>query len=134
VFTLLSRDLLSEQRPVGELSALARSADPDLLGAYAATVRTAPFLDRLRTTPSYAADCFLAWTSHTGASALWDDTRAALLEEVLRPALQHMTGREIAAVTDHLDRAGGTHPADFRAWHRPSGGTLGRLARRFGRR
>ncbi|WP_433545168.1 GTPase-associated protein 1-related protein [Streptomyces sp. CA-294286] len=134
VFTLLARDLLAEQRPPGELSALARSADPDLLGAYAATARSAPQLERLRTAPSYAADCFVAWTSHVGASPLWDDTRAALLEDVLRPALQHMTSREIAAAEEHLNRAGGSHASDFRAWHRPSGGTLGRLARRFGRR
>ncbi|MFJ2739918.1 GTPase-associated protein 1-related protein [Streptomyces sp. NPDC087440] len=132
-FGLVARDLLSEQRPVGELSALARSGDPDLIGAYGTVARTAPLLDRLRTTPSYAADCFVAWTSHTGASRVWDDTRAALLEEVLRPALQHMTSREVASLLDHLDRSGGTHASDFRAWHKP-GGTLGRLARRFGRR
>ncbi len=132
-FGLVARDLLAEQRPVGELSALARSGDADLIGAYGAAARTAPLLDRLRTAPSYAADCFVAWTSHMGASGEWDETRGALLEEVLRPALQHMTSREIASLLDHLDRSGGTHAADFRAWHRP-GGTLGRLARRFGRR
>ncbi|MCX5203472.1 GTPase-associated protein 1-related protein [Streptomyces sp. NBC_00237] len=132
-YGLVARELLSEQRPLGELSALARSGDADLLGAYGSVARTAPLLDRLRTAPSYAADCFMAWTAHTGASGLWDDTRAALLEEVLRPALQHMTSREIASLLDHLDRAGGTHASDFRAWHKP-GGPLGRLARRFGRR
>ncbi|MFI0976633.1 GTPase-associated protein 1-related protein [Streptomyces sp. NPDC021093] len=134
VFGLLARDLLSEQRPLGELSALARSGDPDLLGAYAATARSAPLQDRLRTTPSYAADCFTAWSAHPGASPLWDETRSALLEEVLRPALQHLTSREVSAVTDQLGRSGGSQAADFRAWHRSSGGALGRLARRFGRR
>ncbi|MFJ6694750.1 GTPase-associated protein 1-related protein [Streptomyces sp. NPDC091272] len=134
VFGLLARDLLSEQRPVGELSALARSGDVDLLGAYAATARSAAIQDRLRTVPSYAADCFTAWGAHPGASPLWDETRSALLEEVLRPALQHLTSREVSALTDQLSRTGGSHAADFRAWHRSSGGTLGRLARRFGRR
>ncbi|MFF0741586.1 GTPase-associated protein 1-related protein [Streptomyces sp. NPDC004111] len=134
VFGLLARDLLAEQRPPGELSALARSADPDLLAAYDAAARGTALQDRIRTSPTYLADCFTAWTSDPGASPLWDDTRAALLEEVLRAALQHMTSREIAAVSDHLERAGGTHAADFRAWHRPGGNTFGRLARRFGRR
>ncbi|MGW7414034.1 GTPase-associated protein 1-related protein [Streptomyces sp. NPDC054863] len=134
VFDLLARDLLSEQRPLGELSALARSGDLDLLGAYAATARSTPLLDRLRTSPSYAADCFTAWSAHPGASPQWDETRSALLEEVLRPALQHLTSREVSAVTDQLSRSGGSHATDFRAWHRSSGGTLGRLARRFGRR
>ncbi|MFD3511518.1 GTPase-associated protein 1-related protein [Streptomyces sp. NPDC058657] len=134
VFGLLSRDLLSEQRSVGELSSLARSADPELLAAYSAAARSATLQERIRTTPSYLADCFTAWTSHPGASLLWDDTREALLEEVLRTSLQHLTSREIAAVTDHLERSGGTYAADFRAWHRPGGNTFGRLARRFGRR
>ncbi|MEU8887606.1 GTPase-associated protein 1-related protein [Streptomyces sp. NPDC048442] len=134
VFGLLARDLLSEQRPLGELSALARSGDPDLLGAYAATAHTAPLQDRLRTSPSYAADCFTAWSAHPGASPLWDETRSTLLEEVLRPALQHLTSREVSAVTDQLSRSGGSQATDFRAWHRSSGGALGRLARRFGRR
>ncbi|MFI5805835.1 GTPase-associated protein 1-related protein [Streptomyces sp. NPDC051561] len=134
VLALLSRDLLSEQRPLGELNALARSADPDLLGAYAATARTATVQDRIRTTPSYLADCFTAWNSHPGASPLWDETRTELLEEVLRAALQHLTSREISVVSEHLDRSGGTHAADFRSWHRPGGGAFGRLARRFGRR
>ncbi|MFD5029919.1 GTPase-associated protein 1-related protein [Streptomyces sp. NPDC058405] len=131
VFGALSRELLSEQRPEGELYALVHCGDPDLTAAYGRAAREDRVRDRLRTVPAYAADCFTAWTSLPGANRAWDESRTALLDKVLRPAVRALPAEDIAAVEQCLERTG-RKAEEFRTWNRP--GAFGRLSLRFGRR
>ena len=82
---------------------------------------------RLRSVPSFATDCFIAWTSLPGANRAWDKTRTALLDTVLRPVLRELSAPSIASVERCLEHAGPHRAEEFRAWNRP--GTLTRLTR-----
>ncbi|MEE1797754.1 GTPase-associated protein 1-related protein [Streptomyces sp. JV176] len=130
LFTTLGRQLLSEERPEGELYTLIHCGEPALLTAYAAAAQEPRVADRLRTSPAYAAHCFVAWSSLPGASAAWDTTRTALRDKVLRPAVRALPDADVAAVEHHLEQEGAHRAEEFRAWNRP--GTLSRLGRRFG--
>ncbi|MER5311599.1 GTPase-associated protein 1-related protein [Streptomyces sp. NPDC002773] len=130
---VLARRLLDRDRPGDELGELARSDDGDLIAAYASAARTPVFRNVLRETPSRAADCFVDWSAHVGASPRWDLTRRALLDEVLRPVVQGFTDGEVFAVEQALGRLSANRAADFEAWNRPTGG-LGRFLRRRGRK
>ncbi|MEV0094645.1 GTPase-associated protein 1-related protein [Streptomyces sp. NPDC050738] len=126
----LVRRLLADDPPDGELFALTHSGDKDLIAAYGRTARDEAVRDRLRTHPAYVAGCFAAWSGHSGAGAAWDETRTALLEEVLLPAVRALSAEDVAAVERGLERAGGRTAEEFRVWSRP--GAFGRFAQRFG--
>ncbi|MFJ4918573.1 GTPase-associated protein 1-related protein [Streptomyces sp. NPDC088725] len=130
VFTTLAHRLLSEDRPDGELYALIHSGDPDLLAAYTGAAQEDRVRDRLRTSPAYAADCFIAWSSLPGANRAWDGVRTTLLDKVLRPAVRALPEGDVASVEQTLQRAGAHRAEEFRTWNRP--GALSRLGRRFG--
>ncbi|WP_329455005.1 GTPase-associated protein 1-related protein [Streptomyces sp. NBC_01497] len=122
--------LLSEDRPDGELYALIHRGDPALLAAYAAMARTDRVRARLRSVPSYTADCFVAWTSLPGATRAWDETRTTLLEKVARPAVRALPAADLAALEQYLEGAGAHRAEEFRVWQRES--ALSRLGRRLG--
>ncbi|MEV7084628.1 GTPase-associated protein 1-related protein [Streptomyces sp. NPDC093085] len=126
----LSRRLLSEERPEGELYALIHCGEPALLTAYATAARAPATTDRLSTSPAYVAHSFVAWTSLPGASQEWDTTRTTLLDKVLRPTVRALPPQDIAAVEHHLEQVGAHRAEEFRTWHRSS--PLTRLTRRFG--
>ncbi|MFE2494324.1 GTPase-associated protein 1-related protein [Streptomyces scopuliridis] len=130
VFGTLTRRLLSEERPEGELYALIHCGEPELLSTYATAAKGERVRDRLRTSPAYAADCFIAWSSLPGANRAWDTTRTSLLDKVLRPAVRALSDEDTASVERGLERAGLHRAEEFRAWNRP--GALSRLSRRFG--
>ncbi|MFJ9032477.1 GTPase-associated protein 1-related protein [Streptomyces sp. NPDC102274] len=130
VFGTLTRRLLSEERPEGELYALIHCGEPELLTAYATAAQEGRVRDRLRTAPAYAADCFVAWSSLPGANRVWDSTRTALLDKVLRPVVRALSDEDTASVERSLERAGLHRAEEFRAWNRP--GALSRLSRRLG--
>ncbi|MFE4536877.1 GTPase-associated protein 1-related protein [Streptomyces scopuliridis] len=130
VFGTLTRRLLSEERPEGELYALIHCGEPELLTAYATAAQEERVRDRLRTAPAYAADCFIAWSSLPGANRAWDRTRTSLLDKVLRPAVRAFSDEDTASVERGLERAGLHRAEEFRAWNRP--GALSRLSRRLG--
>ncbi|MGW6604491.1 GTPase-associated protein 1-related protein [Streptomyces sp. NPDC055036] len=130
VFGTLARRLLSEERPEGELYALIHCGEPRLLGAYATAAQEERVRDRLRTSPAYTADCFIAWSSLPGATRAWDSTRTALLDKVLRPVVRALSDEDTASVERGLERAGAHRAEEFRAWNRP--GALSRLSRRLG--
>ncbi|MEU3894635.1 GTPase-associated protein 1-related protein [Streptomyces sp. NPDC045251] len=129
VFTALARRLVRPPVPDGELYALARSAEPRLLAAYERVVRSRRVGDRLRTTPSYVAACFCAWTSCPGAHPAWDEARTALLTTVLRPIVRALPADDLAGVEAALGRTGRGKLDAFRSWNRPS--AFGRLAGRL---
>lgn len=129
-FTALAERLLAPDRPGAELYAFVRSDDTDLIAAYDRAARTEPTRARLRTHPAYAADCFTNWTAHPHAGTAWTTTTAALLEEVLRPAVRGMTAEAVAEVEETVGRTGSSGRANaFRDWNRSRG--LGRLGRRI---
>ncbi|MFJ9209466.1 GTPase-associated protein 1-related protein [Streptomyces sp. NPDC102264] len=130
VFGTLTRRLLSEERPEGELYALIHCGEPQLLTAYTTAAQEERVRDRLRTAPAYAADCFIAWSSLPGANRAWDSARTSLLDKVLRPAVRALSDEDSASVERSLERAGLHRAEEFRAWNRP--GALSRLGRRFG--
>ncbi|MDX3850709.1 GTPase-associated protein 1-related protein [Streptomyces sp. AK02-01A] len=132
VFGTLARALLSEERPEGELYALAHCGDTDLTSAYRRAAHEEWLRDRLRTVPAHAADCFTAWTSLPGANRTWDEIRTTLLDKVLRPVVRTLPAEDLAAVERHLERTGGRRAEEFRTWNRP--GALGRLGLRLGGR
>ncbi|WP_329124438.1 GTPase-associated protein 1-related protein [Streptomyces sp. NBC_01465] len=129
-FRALARRLLGDDVPDGELFALTHSGDADLIAAYGRAARDERVLNRLRISPGYVADCFTAWSGHSGASTDWDNTRNVLLEDVLRPIVRALPDGDIAAVEQRLERAGGRWAEGFRTWNRP--GAFGRFAQRFG--
>ncbi|NED84384.1 hypothetical protein G3I76_30355, partial [Streptomyces sp. SID11233] len=88
--------------PEGELYGLAHSGDAELLAAYQQAARNADFGERLRTDPTTAAGCFVDWTAHPGAGPGWEATSAALLDEVLRPALRSAPRAHLTALTTTL--------------------------------
>ncbi|MEU2823768.1 GTPase-associated protein 1-related protein [Streptomyces bacillaris] len=129
-FTALAERLLAPDRPGAELYAFVRSDDTDLIAAYDRAARTEPTRTRLRTQPAYAADCFTVWTAHPHAGPAWTATAAALLEEVLRPAVRSMAAELVAEVEETVGRTGSSGRANaFRDWNRSR--ALGRLGRRI---
>ncbi|MER6190036.1 GTPase-associated protein 1-related protein [Streptomyces cyaneofuscatus] len=129
-FTALVERLLAPDRPGAELYAFVRSDDADLIAAYDRAARAEPTRARLRTHPAYAADCFTNWTAHPHAGTAWTTTAAALLDEVLRPAVRGMTAEAVAEVEETVGRTGSSGRANaFRDWNRSR--ALGRLGRRI---
>ncbi|WP_251073910.1 GTPase-associated protein 1-related protein [Streptomyces sp. ISL-111] len=129
-FTALVERLLAPDRPGAELYAFVRSDDVDLIAAYDRAARAEPTRARLRTHPAYAADCFTNWTAHPHAGNVWTTTAAALLDEVLRPAVRGMTAEAVAEVEETVGRTGSSGRANaFRDWNRTR--VLGRLGRRI---
>lgn len=129
-FTALVERLLAPDRPGAELYAFVRSDDADLIAAYDRAARAEPTRARLGTHPAYAADCFTHWTAHPHAGPAWTTTAAALLDEVLRPAVRGMTAEAVAEVEETVGRTGSSGRANaFRDWNRSR--ALGRLGRRI---
>ncbi|MGV9522902.1 GTPase-associated protein 1-related protein [Streptomyces griseus] len=129
-YAALVERLLAPDRPGAELYDFVHGDDPDLIAAYDRTARTEAVRTRLRTQPAYAADCFTVWTAHPHAGRTWPPVAAALLEEVLRPAVRAMAAEDVAEVEATVGRTGSSGRADaFRTWNRVS--TLGRLGRRI---
>ncbi|MFF9347735.1 GTPase-associated protein 1-related protein [Streptomyces sp. NPDC014734] len=129
-FGALAGRLLAPDRPEDELYAFVHSGDADLIAAYGLAARGDAVRALLRTDPAYTADCFAVWSSHPHAGPAWSETRQALLEEVLRPAVRGLSGGEVAAVEEAAGRVGSSRTAEaFRAWNRPSG-----FGRRLGSR
>ncbi|MES4905869.1 MULTISPECIES: GTPase-associated protein 1-related protein [unclassified Streptomyces] len=132
-FGALADRVLSEDAPDGELYALIHSGDPGLVAAYGRAARSEWVRDRLHADPSYVAECFIAWSSHPQAGDAWQETRAALLDTVLRPVVRALPDAHIASVESCLERTSVRWAEEFRAWNRP--GAFGRLGRRLaGRR
>lgn len=126
----LAERLLAPDRPETELYAFVHSGDADLITSYGRAARGAPILARLRADPAYAADCFTVWNSHPHAGTAWTETRTALLEEVLRPAVRSLPTAGLTAVEEAAERLGSSRTAEaFRAWNRRSG-----FGRRLGSR
>ncbi|MEU8665663.1 GTPase-associated protein 1-related protein [Streptomyces anulatus] len=122
--------LLAPDRPGAELYDFVHGADAELIGAYDRAARTETVRARLRTQPAYAADCFTVWTAHPHAGRAWPPVAAALLDDVLRPAVRGMSAEDVAEVEATVGRTGSSGRADaFRDWNRSS--TLGRLGRRI---
>ncbi|MFJ3934981.1 GTPase-associated protein 1-related protein [Streptomyces parvus] len=128
--TALAERLLAPDRPGAELYDFVHGDDAELIAAYDRTARTETVRTRLRTQPAYAADCFTVWTAHPHAGRTWPPVAAALLDEVLRPAVRAMSAEDVAEVEATVGRTGSSGRADaFRTWNRVS--TLGRLGRRI---
>ncbi|MEU2798264.1 GTPase-associated protein 1-related protein [Streptomyces sp. NPDC007117] len=128
--TALAERLLAPDRPGAELYDFVHGDDAELIAAYDRTARTDPVRIRLRTQPAYAADCFTVWTAHPHAGRTWPPVAAALLDEVLRPAVRAMSPEDVAEVEATVGRTGSSGRADaFRTWNRAR--TLGRLGRRI---
>ncbi|MFF2330907.1 MULTISPECIES: GTPase-associated protein 1-related protein [unclassified Streptomyces] len=129
-FGALAERLLAPDRPEAELYAFVHSDDADLIAAYGRAARRDTVLARLRSEPAYVADCFTVWSSHPHAGRAWSETRAALLEEVLRPVVRGLPADAVAAVEKAAERTGSSRTAEaFRAWNRPGG-----FGRRLGSR
>ncbi|MFI5746990.1 GTPase-associated protein 1-related protein [Streptomyces sp. NPDC051644] len=129
-FGALAGQLLAPDRPEAELYAFVHSDDADLIAAYGRAARHDMVLARLRSEPAYVADCFTVWSSHPHAGRAWSETRAALLEEVLRPVVRGLSAAEVAAVEEAAERTGSSRTTEaFRAWNRPGG-----FGRRLGSR
>ncbi|MCT9075512.1 GTPase-associated protein 1-related protein [Streptomyces fulvoviolaceus] len=129
VFGMLAWRLVKGPTPESELYALVRSAEPRLFAAYERAGRLDRVGDRLRTVPSYAAQCFSAWSAFPGTHPAWDEARNALLTKVLRPIVRALPAEDVVAVEQALGSAGRGRLDAFRTWNRP--GTLGRLAGRL---
>ncbi|MFE9456636.1 GTPase-associated protein 1-related protein [Streptomyces californicus] len=128
--TALVERLLAPDRPGAELYAFVHGDDAELITAYDRAARTETVRTRLRTQPAYAADCFTVWTAHPHAGTAWPPVAAALLAEVLRPAVRAMSAEDVAEVEATVGRTGSSGRAGaFRAWNRSS--ALGRLGRRI---
>ncbi|MFE7449247.1 GTPase-associated protein 1-related protein [Streptomyces griseus] len=122
--------LLAPDRPGAELYDFVHGEDAELIAAYDRTARTEAVRTRLRTQPAYAADCFTVWTAHPHAGRTWPPVAAALLDEVLRPAVRGMSAEDVAEVEATVGRTGSSGRAEaFRDWNRSS--ALGRLGRRI---
>ncbi|MER7727644.1 GTPase-associated protein 1-related protein [Streptomyces sp. NPDC096323] len=131
-FGALATRLLAPDRPEAELYALVHSGDPDLIAAYDRAARGAGVRSRLKSDPAYAGDCFAVWTAHPHAGADWSRTAAALLEEVLRPAVRKLSADQVAAVEEAVGRSGSSGRAEaFHDWNRRGRRTLGRIGRRI---
>ncbi|MFH9689494.1 GTPase-associated protein 1-related protein [Streptomyces sp. NPDC017413] len=122
--------LLAPDRPEAELYDFVHGDDAELIAAYDRAARTETVRARLRTQPAYAADCFTVWTAHPHAGRAWPPVAAALLDDVLRPAVRGMSAEAVAEVEETVGRTGSSGRADaFRDWNRVS--ALGRLGRRI---
>ncbi|MFJ7411245.1 GTPase-associated protein 1-related protein [Streptomyces sp. NPDC098077] len=122
--------LLAPDRPGAELYDFVHGEDAELIAAYDRAARTETVRARLRTQPAYAADCFTVWTAHPHAGRAWPPVAAALLDEILRPAVRGMPAEAVAEVEETVGRTGSSGRADaFRDWNRSS--ALGRLGRRI---
>ncbi|MFG3404937.1 GTPase-associated protein 1-related protein [Streptomyces sp. NPDC048142] len=129
-YAALVERLLAPDRPGAELYDFVHGEDAGLIAAYDRTARTETVRTRLRTQPAYAADCFTVWTAHPHAGRAWPPVAAALLDDVLRPAVRGMSAEAVAEVEATVGRTGSSGRADaFRAWNRTS--ALGRLGRRI---
>ncbi|WP_406456250.1 GTPase-associated protein 1-related protein [Streptomyces sp. NBC_00876] len=128
----LAGQLLAPDRPEAELYALVHSGDADLIAAYDRAARGSDVRARIGAEPAYAAGCFSVWTAHPHAGAEWSRVAAALLEEVLRPALRRLPADGVAEVEEAVGRSGSSGRAEaFHDWNRRGQGTLGRLGRRI---
>ncbi|MFF5126639.1 GTPase-associated protein 1-related protein [Streptomyces syringium] len=125
----LADRLLAERQPPGELRALIHSGDETLLRAYTERARGDGVGSALRRSPSYAAACFVAWHTASGADPLWERTRTELLSSVLKPVVRRMPAEDVDALLESLRRRGGGWAEAFGDWHRP--GVLGRLGGRW---
>ncbi|MFH9607032.1 GTPase-associated protein 1-related protein [Streptomyces sp. NPDC017448] len=122
--------LLAPDRPGAELYAFVHGDDAELIAAYDRAARSEPVRSRLRTQPAYAADCFTVWTAHPHAGTAWPPVAAALLDEVLRPAVRTLSAEKVAEVEATVGRTGSSGRANaFRDWNRST--ALGRLGRRI---
>ncbi|MFI1933388.1 GTPase-associated protein 1-related protein [Streptomyces sp. NPDC020330] len=129
-YAALVERLLAPDRPGAELYDFVHGEDAELIAAYDRAARTEAVRTRLRTQPAYAADCFTVWTAHPHAGRAWPPVAAALLDDVLRPAVRGMSAEDVAEVETTVGRTGSSGRADaFRDWNRSS--TLGRLGRRI---
>lgn len=129
-YAALVERLLAPDRPGAELYDFVRGEDAELIAAYDRAARTESVRTRLRTQPAYAADCFTVWTAHPHAGRAWPPVAAALLDDVLRPAVRGMSAEAVAEVGATVGRTGSSGRADaFRDWNRVS--ALGRLGRRI---
>ncbi|MEO3974605.1 GTPase-associated protein 1-related protein [Streptomyces sp. CAU 1734] len=126
---VIARVLLSDTPPPGELEELARSGDPVLLQGYETAARGDLDRGRPHAPPGRIAARFIDWTREPGASPAWEQTRTALLAEVLRPAVRLLPPEGMAEVTAELARAGDGLSAAFQEWNRP--GRLARIRDRF---
>ncbi|MFD5507702.1 GTPase-associated protein 1-related protein [Streptomyces sp. NPDC127051] len=129
-YAAVAAHLLADDRPDSELRALIESNDAELLAAYRRAARQPRVADRLRLDPRYAAECFAAWNSQPQAGPAWQETRADLLDGVLRPVVRGLPAPQLAALEEALARLGGRWSEEFRGWQRP--GAFGRLRDRFG--
>ncbi|MFG2924799.1 GTPase-associated protein 1-related protein [Streptomyces sp. NPDC048305] len=130
-FGALAERLLAPGRPEDELYAFVHSGDEDLIAAYGRAARREAVGALLRADPAYVADCFTVWSAHPHAGGDWNRTRTALLDEVLRPVVRHLSAEELAAVEEAVERGDSSRTVDaFRTWNRPSR-PLGRLGRRI---
>ncbi|MBH1938232.1 hypothetical protein I5Q34_28910 [Streptomyces sp. AV19] len=123
---VLVRRLLFGDPCPDELAELAASGDEHLLGAYAHEARGGGVDLALRRTPAFAAACFTAWYAEPGASALWDDVRAGLLDEVLRPAVRFLPREHLDEIHQVLYEQDPSWEELFQEWNRRPG-VLGRL-------
>ncbi|MFI7287694.1 GTPase-associated protein 1-related protein [Streptomyces anulatus] len=129
-YAALVERLLAPDRPGAELYDFVHGEDAELITAYDRAARTETVRTRLRTQPAYAADCFTVWTAHPHAGRTWPPVAAALLDDVLRPAVRGMSAEAVAEVEATVGRTGSSGRADaFRDWNRVS--ALGRLGRRI---
>ncbi|MBT2901551.1 GTPase-associated protein 1-related protein, partial [Streptomyces sp. McG3] len=129
-YAALVERLLAPDRPGAELYDFVHGEDAELIAAYDRVARTEAVRTRLRTQPAYAADCFTVWTAHPHAGRAWPPVAAALLDDVLRPAVRGMPAEAVAEVEATVGRTGSSGRADaFRDWNRSS--ALGRLGRRI---
>ncbi|WP_426497103.1 GTPase-associated protein 1-related protein [Streptomyces sp. D54] len=129
-YAALVERLLAPDRPGAELYDFVHGDDAELIAAYDRAARTETVRARLRTQPAYAADCFTVWTAHPHAGRAWPPVAAALLDDVLRPAVRGMSTEAVAEVAETVGRTGSSGRADaFRDWNRVS--ALGRLGRRI---
>ncbi|WP_078621939.1 GTPase-associated protein 1-related protein [Streptomyces sp. NRRL S-244] len=129
-YAAVAAHLLADDRPESELRALIESNDAELLAAYRRAARQPRVADRLRLDPRYAAECFATWSSQPQAGPAWQETRADLLDGVLRPVVRGLPAPQLAAVEEAVARLGGRWSEEFRGWLRP--GAFGRLRDRFG--
>ncbi|MFJ9885216.1 GTPase-associated protein 1-related protein [Streptomyces sp. NPDC091287] len=129
-YAALVERLLAPDRPGAELYDFVHGDDAELIAAYDRSARTETVRARLRAQPAYAADCFTVWTAHPHAGSAWPPVAAALLDDVLRPAVRGMSAEDVAEVEATVGRTGSSGRADaFRDWNRVS--ALGRLGRRI---
>ncbi|WP_372410678.1 GTPase-associated protein 1-related protein [Streptomyces luteireticuli] len=123
---VLVRRLLFGDPCPDELAELAASGDEELLGAYAHEARGGGVDLALRRTPAFAAACFTAWYTAPGVSALWDELRTGLLDEVLRPAMRFLPREQLDEIQQVLYEQDPSWEELFQEWNRRPG-VLGRL-------